>query len=99
MTLSCCGAGGVDERRRASVALAIMLAMVMRSSPMLHPSIMSSASSIDALISSSYCGATGTARAPLKGGKDSQEHAACLHCATRRRFGESAGADPIDSDD
>ncbi len=76
----------VDDPRRAWLALAVMLVVVLRSSLICHTPVISAEAAIDALISGSYCSTSGKTPAPTPGGQGSDDHATCLHCASRRRI-------------
>jgi len=94
LPLGCCGdhvvAGSAPHPSRAWLALAIMGTVVLRSSLICHTPVISSEESIDALISGSYCSTGGTTPSPTPGGQNSDEHASCLHCASRRRINASS---------
>ena len=93
LPLGCCGdhvvAGSAPHPSRAWLALAIMGTVVLRSSLICHSPVISEDTSIDALIAGSYCSTSGTTPLPPKGGDNTDEHTACLHCATRRRISTS----------
>jgi hypothetical protein len=93
LPLGCCGdhvvAGSAPHPSRAWLALAIMGTVVLRSSLICHTPTISSEAAIDALIAGSYCSTSGTTPLPPKGGDNTDEHTACLHCATRRRISTS----------
>jgi hypothetical protein len=90
LPLGCCGdhaiGSSAPHASRAWLVLAIMSVVVLRSSLICHSPVISKDTSIDALIAGSYCSTGGTTPLPPKGGENTDEHATCLHCASRRRF-------------
>ena len=95
----CCGSNAigdtVDNPSRAWLALSVMFVVVLRSSLICHTPVISSEASIDALISGSYCSTGGTTPSPTPGGQNSDEHASCLHCASRRRINASSVGESV----
>jgi len=96
---SCCPSDSVrsdsDARRRAWLVLTIMLVVVLRSSLICHNDVISSEKSIDALISGSYCSTSGNTPTPQPDKNTPNDHAACLHCVTRRRLAGSSDEDSV----
>lgn len=95
----CCGASAigdtVDNPTRAWLALSVMFVVVLRSSLICHTPVISSEASIEALIAGSYCSASGTTPAPTPGGRPNDDHATCLHCASRRRITASSASESV----
>jgi hypothetical protein len=96
---SCCGGNTIshtaDAPRRAWLALAVMLVVVLRSSLICHTPVISSETAIEALIAGSYCSTSGNAPAPAPSGENSNDHVSCLHCATRRRITTSSAGESV----
>ena len=92
-----CGSHTVttEDLRRAWLALAVMFVVVLRSSLICHTPVISKETSIDALIAGSYCSTDGRTPLPPKGGDNTDEHAACLHCASRRRIDTSSADESV----
>jgi len=95
----CCGTNAigdtVDNPSRAWLALAVMFVVVLRSSLICHTPVISAEASIETLISGSYCSTGDTTPSPTPGRQNKDEHATCLHCASRRRINASSVGESV----
>lgn len=95
----CCGDQGIGVTAPSPshtwLMLAVMGIVVLRSSLICHTPVISEETSIDALIAGSYCSTDGRTPLPPKGGDNTDEHAACLHCASRRRIDTSSADESV----